>query len=65
MLDLGRKNGVEFVLPVDFVLGDLREAEVIPKDAAQFDVGSKTTALQEQKVGEFIEYHRQKEAAGR
>ncbi|MBW3541276.1 MAG: phosphoglycerate kinase [Planctomycetes bacterium] len=54
MLKVGRERGVDFVLPVDFVLGDESIVESIPKDQAQFDVGPKTIELQAGKVEEFI-----------
>ena len=63
MLETGRSNGVEFVLPVDFVLSDGTVAETIPADGAQFDIGPATSELQAQKVGEFIAYHESKLAA--
>jgi len=50
----GRKNGVEFALPVDFVLQDGRVAETIGPGDQQFDVGPQTSRLFEQKVDEFI-----------
>jgi phosphoglycerate kinase len=64
MLQLGRSNGVEFVLPVDFVLGDGGAVDRIPPDQAQFDVGPKTIELHARKVGEFIDSSRKKAAAG-
>ena len=45
MLTGARKNGVEFVLPVDFILGSGQPSDTIPADGAQFDVGPKTMAL--------------------
>ncbi len=65
MLTGARKNGVEFVLPVDFILGNGQPSETIPADGAQFDVGPKTIALHAAKVDEFIKYHQQKLAAGK
>ncbi len=65
MLAGARKNGVEFVLPVDFILGNGQPSETIPADGAQFDVGPRTIALHAAKVGEFIKYHQQKLAAGK
>ncbi|MGE5193561.1 MAG: phosphoglycerate kinase [Deltaproteobacteria bacterium] len=65
MLTGARQNGVEFVLPVDFILGSGEPSDTIPADGAQFDVGPKTIALHASKVGEFIEYHQQKLAAGK
>jgi len=55
MITDGKKRGIEFVLPVDFVLADGSVVEKLGKEDQQFDVGPKTIALFEQKVGEFIE----------
>ncbi|MBI3839604.1 MAG: phosphoglycerate kinase [Planctomycetia bacterium] len=57
MIAEGRKKGIEFVLPVDFVLQDGRSAETIGPGDQQFDVGPKTSELFERKVGEFIARH--------
>lgn len=65
MLALAERNGVDVVLPVDFVLGDGTAARSIPPGAAQFDVGPETTALFERKVGEVIAYHQSQRAAGK
>lgn len=65
MLVNARKCGVEFVLPIDFILGDGSASETIPANGAQFDVGPKTVALHAAKVAEFIACHRQKLAAGK
>ena len=65
MLTGARSKGVEFVLPVDFILGNGAASETIPADGAQFDVGPGTIALHAAKVGEFIQYHRQKLAGGK
>jgi len=54
MLRDGRQKGIRFVLPVDFILQDGRAAEVIGPADQQFDVGPKTSALFEEKVGEFL-----------
>lgn len=65
MVVKGRTNGVEFVLPVDFIMGDGTASDTIPPGGAQFDVGPKTNALFEKNVGEFIDYHKQKVASGK
>ncbi len=65
MLTGARQKGVEFVLPVDFILGNGQPGETIPTDGAQFDVGPKTIALHAAKVDEFIKYHQQKVATGK
>ena len=64
MLKKGRSNSVEFVLPVDFILEDGSAVEELPPGGAQFDVGPKTRALHQQKVGEFLEFHKERVAAG-
>ena len=46
MIQYGRKHGVEFVLPVDFVLSDGKPSDVIPPGGAQLDIGPKTIELQ-------------------
>ena len=65
MLTGARQNGVEFVLPVDFILGNGQASDTIPPDGAQFDVGPKTIALHAARVDEFIRYHQQKTASGK
>ena len=65
MLTGARGKGVEFVLPVDFILGSGAASDTIPADGAQFDVGPKTIALYATKIGDFIRYHQQKLAAGK
>jgi len=54
MIADGRAKGIEFVLPVDFVIADGSVAEELKPGDQQFDVGPKTSALFEAKVGEFI-----------
>jgi phosphoglycerate kinase len=58
MVQAGRQHGIEFVLPVDFKLGDERVTEVLQPGDQQFDVGPKTIALFDRKIGQFIEAHR-------
>jgi phosphoglycerate kinase len=54
MIADGRQKGIQFVLPVDAVITDgSTVGELGPADQ-QFDVGPKTSALFEEKVGEFI-----------
>lgn len=62
MLENGQTQGVEFILPVDFILGDGSESDTIPTDGAQFDIGSKSIALQAEAIGDFIAFHNQKVA---
>lgn len=54
MLAAGRAKGIRFILPVDFVLQDGRTAERIGPSDQQFDIGPKTSALFEEKIGAFI-----------
>ena len=58
MLAAGRAKGIEFVLPVDFKLGDERVVQSLQPGNQQFDIGPQTIALFERKVGQFIEAHR-------
>jgi phosphoglycerate kinase len=64
MIELGRKNGVDFVLPIDFILENGQASDTIPPGGAQFDVGPKTIALHAAKIGEFIDFHNQKVKSG-
>jgi phosphoglycerate kinase len=50
----GRQKGIEFVMPVDFVLQDGRVSETIGPGDQQLDVGPATGDLFEQKIGEFL-----------
>jgi phosphoglycerate kinase len=63
MLTEGRQKGIEFVLPIDFVLQDGRVSKTIGPGEQQLDVGPATSALFEHKVGEFIASHRGQPAA--
>jgi phosphoglycerate kinase len=54
MLTAGRRRGVEFILPVDFVLQDGRTSETIGPADQQLDVGPKSSQLFEARVGQFI-----------
>jgi phosphoglycerate kinase len=65
MIAAGRRGGIQFVLPVDFVLQDGRVAEGIGPGDQQFDIGPKTSELFEQKIGEFIGQKQGEIAAGR
>lgn len=59
MISAGRAAGVQFTLPVDFVLGDGRVSDTIGPGEQQFDVGPKTSRLFEEQVSEFIDQARQ------
>lgn len=54
MIEDGRKKGIQFVLPVDFILQDGRASETIGPGDQQFDIGPKTSEFFAQKIGEFI-----------
>jgi phosphoglycerate kinase len=58
MLQDGRAKGIEFVLPVDFVLQDSRVATQIGPADQQFDVGPATGRRFADTVTKFIEAHR-------
>jgi phosphoglycerate kinase len=54
MISDGRQKGIEFVLPIDSVVADGSVVNELKPTDQQFDVGPKTSALFEQKVGEFL-----------
>jgi phosphoglycerate kinase len=58
MLREGRAKGIEFVLPVDFVLQDGTVSAAIGQGNQQFDVGPASSALYEKTVGKFIAAHK-------
>jgi phosphoglycerate kinase len=55
MLAEGKAKGIEFVLPIDFVLQEGQASDVIGPTDQQFDVGPKTSEFFAQKIGEFID----------
>ncbi len=55
MIGEGRAKGIQFVLPVDFILQDGRASETIGPSDQQFDVGPKTSEYFAQRIGEFID----------
>jgi len=55
MIAEGRKKGIQFVMPVDFVLQDGRVSETIGAADQQLDVGPATGALFEEKIGGFLQ----------
>ncbi|REK11574.1 MAG: phosphoglycerate kinase [Planctomycetota bacterium] len=63
MVAEGREKGIEFVLPVDFILQDGSASETIGPGQQQLDIGPKTSELFEKKVGEFIASHQGQRAA--
>jgi phosphoglycerate kinase len=58
MLQAGKSRGIQFVLPVDFKLGDGRVVTTLQPQDQQFDIGPESIALFERKVGEFIAANR-------
>ncbi|MBX7168403.1 MAG: phosphoglycerate kinase [Pirellulales bacterium] len=64
MIADGRKRGVKFVLPVDFVLADGTVSEQLGPGDQQFDIGPKTSAVFEQAVSDLIAQSKSQMAAG-
>ncbi|MGO9108300.1 MAG: phosphoglycerate kinase [Thermoguttaceae bacterium] len=58
MLTEGRAKGIEFVLPVDFVLQDGQISTQIGPGNQQFDVGPQSSKLFADTVTRFIEAHK-------
>jgi phosphoglycerate kinase len=58
MIADGRKKGIEFVMPVDFILQDGKVSENVGPGNQQFDVGPASSAAYEKKVGDFITAHK-------
>jgi phosphoglycerate kinase len=54
MLSEGRAKGIQFIMPVDFVLQDGRVAERLGPADQQFDIGPATSKLFAEKVGQFL-----------
>jgi phosphoglycerate kinase len=59
MIQEGESRGIEFVLPVDFVLADGSEKGILQPTDQQFDIGSQTLELFDKKIGDFIATTRQ------
>lgn len=55
LLAESREKGIEFVMPIDFVLEDGSIVDKIGPGQQQFDVGPKSSKLFAEKVGEFID----------
>lgn len=58
MLTEGRAKGIEFVMPVDFVLQDGQVSCEIGPGNQQFDVGPGSSSLYEKTVTDFIAAHK-------
>jgi phosphoglycerate kinase len=54
MISEGRKKGIKFFLPVDFVIQDGSVVDNLKPGDEQFDVGPKTSALFEEAIGDFL-----------
>jgi phosphoglycerate kinase len=54
MIEEGRKKGIKFVLPVDFVIENGSTVESLKPSHLQMDVGPKTIELFEREIGEFL-----------
>jgi 3-phosphoglycerate kinase len=54
MLASGREQGVEFVLPVDFLLADGKRSETIGPGEQQFDIGPQSSEQFANAVGRFL-----------
>ena len=64
MLSEGRNNGIEFVLPIDCVLQDGRNADSLGPTDQQFDIGPKSVDHFAQKIGEFLQDAKSAAASG-
>jgi phosphoglycerate kinase len=58
MLEAGRRQGIRFVLPIDFKLADERVVQRLAPGDQQLDIGPETVALFEREVGGFLEMQR-------
>jgi phosphoglycerate kinase len=65
LLREARDQGVQFILPIDFVLEDGAISRTIPVESAARDVGPATCKLYTAKISEFLVFHRRKQAAER
>jgi phosphoglycerate kinase len=62
MLEAGRRQGIRFVLPIDFKLADERVVQRLAPGDQQLDIGPETMALFEREVGGFLEMQRGRSA---
>lgn len=58
MIEEGHKKGIEFIMPVDFVLQEGQVSEAVGPGNQQFDVGPASSAMYEQIVTDFIAAHK-------
>ncbi len=54
MVTDGREKGIEFIVPFDSVIGDGSQNDNLDPSDQQFDIGPKTSAHFEQKIGDFL-----------
>jgi phosphoglycerate kinase len=54
MIRDGRAKGIEFIVPIDSVIGDGSVVDDLQPGQQQFDIGPKTSKLFEQKISEFL-----------
>ena len=64
MIAAGRKSGIEFVLPVDFVLGNGEVATTLGAGDQQFDVGPASSEVFAAAVSDFIATSQSREGRG-
>jgi phosphoglycerate kinase len=64
MISQGREKGIDFVLPVDFVLQDGSVSEEVGPGNQQFDVGPKSSENYAEKVSQFIDQQQGKSEPG-
>jgi len=57
MVQDGRSKGIEFVVPIDSVIEDGSIVDRLQPDQQQFDIGPKTSALFEDRIGAFLAEH--------
>jgi phosphoglycerate kinase len=58
MISEGRAKGIQFVMPVDFVLQDGQVSTTVGPGNQQFDIGPASSALFEETVSKFIREHK-------
>ena len=58
MISEGKSKGIEFIMPVDFVLQEGQVSETVGPGNQQFDVGPASSALYEKIITDFIAAHK-------
>ncbi len=54
MVQEGRAQGIEFVVPIDSVIGDGSVVDQLEPNQQQFDIGPKSSAWFEERIGAFL-----------